>query len=590
MFSVKGVNFKKQNMQSKKRLVNKVILTSLLLTVIIGFTNCKKSESELLSPSDSLITDTNIISALPTTKGVVLNLSSSLFKSDGGFAYRLKETIAGGDTDQAPQQSALKLYEDGIALVQAHSLHDDIRNIGKGRYSHWGTTVIFSASDNTDPRTNGKKYTYVIGNTSGVVETSKGATNIDLTTGKLDAGFAFRVPIDPNIISDSGNQPSISTLKVYENGVEIGPAHSQHADVRNIGKGRFSHWTGYLYFSASDNSNPLTNGRKYTYTVGSEPSTPSNNITAPITNPVSTDASQAILGYATMNGMTTGGQGGSVVTVTSLSALKSALQGDDSPKIVYVSGAIKGAGADPIYLKSNKSIIGLSGASIEGASFQLVGSGVSNVIIQNLKMSNYLTYGAVTVTEGAHHVWIDHCEFSTDRNHGYEYYSKDIIVARGSDYVTISWNKFHDQVLSVLISSGINAKSEASDVGKLRVTLHHNYWYNISEREPTMNYGSVHMFNNYHLNNNGYSIGARAGGNVRTDNEYFANCKMPISTSLAGDPPGYITGANTNVYVNCEANNITTTAGNWAPNYEYKAALNAAQDVPAIVTKGAGPK
>ena len=98
------------------------------------------------------------------------------------------------------------------------------------------------------------------------------------------------------------------------------------------------------------------------------------------------------------------------------------------------------------------------------------------------------------------------------------------------------------------------------------------------------------MFNNYHLNNSGYSIGARAGGNVLNDNDYFSNCKMPISTSLAGDPPGYITGANTNIYVNCEANNITTTAGNWAPTYEYKAALNNAADVPAIVTKGAGPK
>jgi len=474
-------------MQSKKRLFNKVILPSLLITIIIGFSNCKKEGSESLTPLDNIeaISDTNAISA-----------------------------------------------------------------VGKG---------------------------------------ITGLTRIDVSTGKKDSGFAYRVPIDPSITSDSGNQPSASILKVYENGVEIGPAHSLHDDIRNVGKGRFSHWTGYLYFSASDNSNPLTNGRKYTYSVTGNTSITTPDNTAP-TNPGSSDASQLILGYATVNGSTTGGQGGSTVTVSSLSALKSALEGDNNPKIVYISGAIKGAGVDPIYVKSNKSIIGLSGASVEGASFQLLGSGVSNVIIQNLKMSNYITYGGVTISEGAHHVWIDHCEFSVDRDHGYDYYSKDVIVARGSDYVTISWNKFHDQVLSVLISSGINSKSEGTDVGRLHVTLHHNFWYNISEREPTMNYGSVHMFNNYHLNNNGYSVGARAGGNVRTDNDYFSNCKMPISTDLAGDPPGYITGANTNVYVNCEANNITTPAGNWAPNYEYKAALNAAQDVPAIVTKGAGPR
>ena len=62
-----------------------------------------------------------------------------------------------------PGQSTLQLYEDGKELGPAHSLHDDIRSAGGGRFSHWGNglgngCVIFSTSDNSDPRRNGRTY------------------------------------------------------------------------------------------------------------------------------------------------------------------------------------------------------------------------------------------------------------------------------------------------------------------------------------------------------------------------------------------------------------------------------------------------
>jgi pectate lyase len=45
-------------------------------------------------------------------------------------------------------------------LGLAHSLHADIIAHGKGRFSHWGTSVYFSASDNTDPNQNGRTYRF----------------------------------------------------------------------------------------------------------------------------------------------------------------------------------------------------------------------------------------------------------------------------------------------------------------------------------------------------------------------------------------------------------------------------------------------
>ena len=60
---------------------------------------------------------------------------------------------------------------------------------------------------------------------------------------------------------ESGNT---SQLLLYEDGKPLGPAHALHADIRRLGRGRYSHWTrNGLYMSASDNSDPRTNGRKY---------------------------------------------------------------------------------------------------------------------------------------------------------------------------------------------------------------------------------------------------------------------------------------------------------------------------------------
>jgi SAM-dependent methyltransferase len=45
--------------------------------------------------------------------------------------------------------------------------------------------------------------------------------------------------------------------------MEVGPPHSVHQAIRQTGGGRFSHWGYELYFSASDNSNPNSNGKRY---------------------------------------------------------------------------------------------------------------------------------------------------------------------------------------------------------------------------------------------------------------------------------------------------------------------------------------
>jgi hypothetical protein len=74
----------------------------------------------------------------------------------GVFAPSDKEFPGGRG---ARSVSHLVLLENGTPLGPAHQMHDVIRNKGRGRYSHWGTGLHFSTSDNSDPRVNGRTYT-----------------------------------------------------------------------------------------------------------------------------------------------------------------------------------------------------------------------------------------------------------------------------------------------------------------------------------------------------------------------------------------------------------------------------------------------
>jgi hypothetical protein len=75
-----------------------------------------------------------------------------------GFAYTVGMEH-GAPSDVGGGHSEVVLLEDGKPLGPAHSAHADIRKEGQGRYSHWGArTFWFSASDNSDPRTNGREY------------------------------------------------------------------------------------------------------------------------------------------------------------------------------------------------------------------------------------------------------------------------------------------------------------------------------------------------------------------------------------------------------------------------------------------------
>jgi len=65
-----------------------------------------------------------------------------------------------GDSDESSGASPLRVFEDGRAIGKPHSDHQEINELGGGLYSHWGGALRFSTSDNSDPRSNGHRYSF----------------------------------------------------------------------------------------------------------------------------------------------------------------------------------------------------------------------------------------------------------------------------------------------------------------------------------------------------------------------------------------------------------------------------------------------
>jgi hypothetical protein len=86
-------------------------------------------------------------------KGAVL----TDIRPEAGFAFIARTKHPELSSHEKPSQA--RLLENGVPLSGGgNRLHDDIRKLGKGGYLFWHDYVYFAPSDNTDPRTNGKRY------------------------------------------------------------------------------------------------------------------------------------------------------------------------------------------------------------------------------------------------------------------------------------------------------------------------------------------------------------------------------------------------------------------------------------------------
>jgi pectate lyase len=184
------------------------------------------------------------------------------------------------------------------------------------------------------------------------------------------------------------------------------------------------------------------------------------------------------IGWAAVNALgqngTTGGGNGPVVHVSTLTDL-AYYAGLSRPYTILVDGSFTNASI--VNVTSHKTIIGVgAGATLDGTGLSL--NTQSNVIVRNLTIRNVIPTDAFAMRT-SHHVWLDHCDLSACGDA-----LADITI--GSDYVTVSWTKFHNHDKVSLVNSGT---SHFEDVGKCKATYHHNWFADNVQRNPRVGYG-----------------------------------------------------------------------------------------------------
>ncbi|MBO1330903.1 polysaccharide lyase family 1 protein [Streptomyces sp. VRA16 Mangrove soil] len=316
-------------------------------------------------------------------------------------------------------------------------------------------------------------------------------------------------------------------------------------------------------------------------------------------------------GYATQNGGTTGGAGGTTVKATTGTQIHQALCGraaGDTPITIEVEGTINHANTSKvsgescntadgvIELKqiSNVTIVGVG----SGAVFDQLGIHIresSNIIIQNVTVQNVKKSGTPTSNGGdaigmetdVHNVWVDHVNLiaSGGESDGYDglFDLKD-----NTRYVTLSYSTLRNSGRGGLVNSS------DSNIESSYITFHHNLYENIDSRTPLLRGGTAHMYNNYYVSLNESGINSRVGAKAKVDNNYFKDSKDVLGTFYT-DLAGYwdVSG---NIFDNVtwsDPGDENNPAGpdpvsNTTVSVPYAYTLDDASCVPDVVTATAG--
>lgn len=143
-----------------------------------------------------------------------------------------------------------------------------------------------------------------------------------------------------------------------------------------------------------------------------------------------------------------------------------------------------------------------------------------NVIVTHLVIDGELkTFSqAVNIANGSSNVWADHLDLS-------RFADRLVDVKNGATDVTLSWIKFHDDD-KVMLVNNITSKNLFQNYARdaiARVTMDHCYFVNTVQRNPRVQFGTVHLFNNLLENWDFYGMSFSLEAKALVEGNIFAN-------------------------------------------------------------------
>jgi pectate lyase len=275
-------------------------------------------------------------------------------------------------------------------------------------------------------------------------------------------------------------------------------------------------------------------------------------------------------GWASMNGGTTGGTGGMEITVTNIADLQKYAK-LDGKYVIWVQGTLGNAGTsgqsdgDRVVVSSDKSVLGLPGATIHGG-FDLV-KGVRNIILRNLRIQgpgalDVDGMDAVHLDGKVKNVWLDHLDISDGEDGNMD-------ITHACDYITISWTRFSHTAKSFPSKTsgkshryssliGHSDNNAAEDSGHLLITFYKTWWADgVAERMPRVRFGKVHIANCLFTSTDpgqSHCIRACHKSDILAESNSFIGQNRPIDTAF--DPTFTAITVRNNRFASCKGDTV----------------------------------
>ncbi|MCY7864595.1 pectate lyase [Bacillus spizizenii] len=270
-------------------------------------------------------------------------------------------------------------------------------------------------------------------------------------------------------------------------------------------------------------------------------------------------------------------------------------------------------------IPANTTIVGSgTNAKIVGGNLQIKSD---NVIIRNIEFQDAYDYfpqwdptdgssgnwnsqyDNITINGGTH-IWIDHCTFndgsrpdSTSPKYfgrKYQHHDGQTDASNGANYITMSYNYYHDHDKSSIFGS---SDSKTSDDGKLKITLHHNRYKNVVQRAPRVRFGQVHVYNNYYEGSTSssdyafsYAWGIGKSSKIYAQNNVIDVPGLPAAKTISvfsGGTALYDSGTLLNgTQINASAANGLSSSVGWTPSLH--GTIDASANVKSNVISQAG--
>ncbi|KAH8431987.1 uncharacterized protein LDX57_009634 [Aspergillus melleus] len=185
------------------------------------------------------------------------------------------------------------------------------------------------------------------------------------------------------------------------------------------------------------------------------------------------------------------------------------------------------AGLEGLEVASHKSIVGVGSAGVlRGKGLRLT-SGVNNVIIQNIHITElnpqYIWGGDAITLDGTNNIWIDHVKVNL--------VGRQMFVSgyKSSGSVTISNSEFDGRTSWSASCDGHHYWSVLGYGKGDQVTFANNYIHHTSGRSPKLEFNSHwHAYNNYWSKNSGHAFDVGENTNALIEGNVFESVKTPF--------------------------------------------------------------